>query len=448
MATENVLELELFEANSFAGISSAHPVVIDFTGRKKNEKVIEFFGDQEIGKTSTIMGILYAMGATFSIEKKKLLNRTDKAIDVNLKFTYNGEQYHVTADDKRTVLKKLSESGKWKPEDSPTAMLKQMFGPVGLSPYQVRSMKPKQQIEYFLDTFGPEGGMGKKLEKLEAEIDSIFNDRRDVNREVTALKNALEIEPLYQNYEKSMSRFAKPLSAEKEKAAFDAITKNHTDYNRYKENLNILKAEHKDTLSKIERLRQELADAEALEKELAGRVANGDKWMEEHDNVPKDFEKAQKEWLNLSQTLADQEKWKDVLKKERQFNEKMEEAVDFTEKLETKRAELVKMTAKCLPKVEGLTVKFSAGLDKKDDEGVYYEDKPLHTLSESAETAFWCKVFDAAGVNFIFLENTTSFGSKATAIFNELAKNGATIFATRMDRKVKEMGVSFKTKIE
>ena len=444
---QKMIELELFEANSFAGISSEHPVVIDFTGRKKNQKVIEFYGDQELGKTSTIMGILYAMGATFNIEKKKLLNRKDKAIDVNLKFTYNGDQYHVIADESRTVLKKMMEDGKWKPEDSPMSMLKQIFGPVGLSPYQVRSMKPKQQIEYFLETFAPEGGIGKKLEKIEQEIDQIFADRRDVNREVTALKNALEIEPLYQNYEKSMQRFAKPLSAEKEKAAFDAITKNHTDYNRYRENLNILKAEHKDTLDKIERLRQELADAEALEKELAGRVSNGDKWMEDHSNVPKDFEKAQKEWLNLSQTLADQEKWKDVLKKEKQFNEKTEEATELTERLETKRAELVKMTAKCLPKVDGLTVKLSAGLDKKDDEGVYYFDKPLHTLSESAETALWCQVFDAAGVNFIFLENTTSFGSKATAIFNELAKNGATIFATRMDREVKEMGISFKTKI-
>ena len=54
----------------------------------------------------------------------------------------------------------------------------------------------------------------------------------------------------------------------------------------------------------------------------------------------------------------------------------------------------------------------------------------------------------AAGVNFIFLENTTSFGSKATAVFNELAKNGATVFASRMERKVKEMGISFKSKIE
>lgn len=448
MATEKMIDLELFEANSFAGISSAHPVVIDFTGRKKNEKVIEFFGDQEIGKTSTIMGILYAMGATFNIEKKKLLNRDDKAIDVNLKFTYNGDQYHVVADESRTVLKKLSESGKWKPEDSPMAMLRQIFGPVGLSPYQVKLMKPKQQIEYFLETFSPEGGVGKKLEKLEQEIENIFSERRDVNREVNALKNALEIEPLYQNYEKSMTRFAKPLSAEKEKAAFDAISKNKSDYDRYKENLNILKAEHKDTVSRIERLKQELADAEEMEKELSARVQKGDKWMEDNKDVPKDYEKAQKEWLNLSQTLADQEKWKDVLKKEKQFNEKTEEATDLTEKLETKRAELVKMTAKCLPKVEGLTVKFSAGLDKKDDEGVYYNGKPLHALSESAETTFWCQVFDAAGVNFIFLENTTSFGSKATAIFNELAKNGATIFGTRMDRKVKEMGVSFKTKIE
>lgn len=443
-----MIELELFEANSFAGISSAHPVVIDFTSRKKNENVIEFFGDQELGKTSTIMGILYAMGATFNIEKKKLLNRTDKKIDVNLKFTFDGEQYHVSADENRVVLKKLNENGKWKPEDSPMTLLKKMFGPVGLSPYQVKTMKPKDQIGYFLDTFAPEGGVGKKLEKLEKEIDEVFGERRDVNREVTALKNALEIEPLYQNYEASTARFAKPLSAEKEKAAFDTISKNKSDYDRYAENLNMLKASHKDAVADIERLKKELAEAEALEKELSQRVENGNKWIADNKDVPVKYEAAQKDWLNLSKTLADQEKWKDIMRREKQFNEKMEQATELTEKLETKRAELVKLTSKCLPAVEGLTVKLSAGLDKKDDEGVYYLGMPLHTLSESKETEFWCKVADAAGVNFIFLENTTSFGSKATSVFNELAKNGVTIFGTRMDRQIKEMGVLFKKKID
>jgi len=389
------------------------------------------------------------MGAAIDIDKKKLCNSEDGKIDVNLKFTYDGDRYHVIADDKRTILKKLSEDGKWRPEDSPMNMLRKIFGPVGLSPFAVREMKGRDQIKYLQEMFGVDEGASKKMKKLEEEVDDIFIRRRDANREVTALKNALEIEPLYQNYEASMTRFAKPLSAEKEKAAFDTISKNKSDYDRYAENLNMLKASHKDAVADIERLKKELAEAEALEKELATRVEKGDKWMADNKDVPVKYEAAQKDWLNLSKTLADQEKWKDIMRREKQFNEKTELATDLTGQLDEKREQLLKLTKKCLPDVPGLDIKVATGLDKTDKpEGVFFNDQPIHELSESQYTALWCEIFDAAGVNFIFLENITSFGSKAISIFNELAKNGAIVFATRMDRKVKEMGVSFKNKIE
>lgn len=444
---ENIIELELFEANSFMGIDHTKPIVIDFTARKKNQNVIEFTGDQGVCKTSTLCGILYAMGATFSLDKKKLFNTTDGKIDVNLKFTYNGDQYHVVADSNRTTLKKLAENGKWKPEDSPVAMLRQIFGPVGLSPFSVREMKGRDQIKYMLEMFG--SGIGKKMEKLEQEIEQVFADRRDINREEKALSAALEVEPLFQHYEKSQERFAKRISAEKEKAAFDEKAKKNADYNRYAENLNILKASHKDALASIERLKQELAEAEALEQELAKRVEKGAAWMAENKHVPQEYEAANKEWMNLSQTIADYAKWKDILAKEKKMVDLQEKSVTLTGELDGKRDQLMKLTKKAMPQVEGLEIKVASGLDKSDKpEGVFYNDQPIHTLSESEYTALWCEIFDAAGVNFIFLENTTSFGSKATAVFNELAKNGATVFASRMDRKIKEMGISFKSKVE
>lgn len=446
---DNILELELFEANSFMGIDGTRPVVIDFTARKKNQNVIEFTGDQGVCKTSTLCGILYAMGATFSLDKKKLFNTTDGKIDVNLKFTYNDEQYHVVADSNRTTLKKLNENGKWKPEDSPVAMLRQIFGPVGLSPFSVKEMKGRDQIKYMFEMFGADSGIGKKMEKLEQEIEQVFGDRRDINREEKALSSALEVEPLFQQYEKSQERFAKPVSADKEKAAFDEKAKKNADYQRYAENLNILKASHKDAVASIERLKQELAEAEALEKELAKRVEKGAAWMADNKHVSAEYEAANKEWLNLSQTIADYAKWKDILSKEKRMTDLQEQSITLSGELDGKRDQLLKLTKKALPQVEGLEIKVASGLDKTDKpEGVFYNDHPIHTLSESEYTALWCEIFDAAGVNFIFLENTTSFGSKATAVFNELAKNGATVFASRMDKKVKEMGISFKSKIE
>lgn len=449
MANENVLELEKFEANSFAGISSTSPVIIDFTAKRKNQNVIEFLGDQGTGKSSTLMGILYAMGATFNIDKKKLLNSIDSAIDETLSFKYEGESYQVIAKTARIELKKLNENGKWSAVDSPVAMLRKMFGPVGLSPFSVKEMKGKDQIKYFQDMFGSGEDASKKMKKLEDDIEVLFSQRRDVNRDVKALSSALELEPLFQNYEKSQERFKKPVSADKEKKAFEDISKKNADYEKNKTALSNLTEEWGEKTEEIVELRQKLDKAIKEEAALKERVENGKKWEKDNAGIPKEFEVAQKEWLNLAQVLSDYDKWKQILAKEKTLVETQELAVNATAQLDDLREKLLKLTKSCLPKVEGLEIKVAAGLDKTDKpEGVFFNDQAIHEMSESEFVDMWCQIWDAAGVNFIFIENTTSMGSGAVATMNRIAKNGGIIFGTHMERSTKDMSVVFKSKLD
>lgn len=449
MANENVLELEKFEANSFAGISSTSPVIIDFTAKRKNQNVVEFMGDQGTGKSSTLMGILYAMGATFNIDKKKLLNSIDSAIDEILSFKYEGESYQVIAKTARIELKKLNENGKWSAVDSPVAMLRKIFGPVGLSPFSVKEMKGKDQIKYFQDMFGSGEDASKKMKKLEDDIEVLFSQRRDVNRDVKSLSSALELEPLFQNYEKSQERFKKPVSADKEKKAFEDISKKNADYEKNKAALANLSEEWGEKIEEIVELRQKLDKAIKEEAALKERVENGKKWEKENADIPEQYKAAQKEWLNLAQVLADYDKWKQILAKEKTLVETQELAVNATAQLDDLRENLLKLTKSCLPKVEGLEIKVAAGLDKTDKpEGVFFNDQAIHELSESEFTDMWCQIWDAAGVNFIFIENTTSMGSGAVATMNRIAKNGGIIFGTHMERSTKDMSVVFKSKLD
>lgn len=447
----NILELERFEANSFAGISSSNPIVIDFTSKRKNQGVVEFLGDQGTRKSSTLMGILYAMGSTFSIEKKRLLNSKDGVIDVTLDFSHDGYKYRVIGKSDRIELKKLTESGKWaKPEDgSPVELLRKMFGPVGLSPFNVREMKPKQQIEYFRNMFGTGDDASKRMTKLEEEIEKVFSNRRETNREVKALSNALEIEPLFQNYEKSQERFAKPVNAEKEKKAYEEMSKQNADYSRYKDNLDMLKVEHKTLSDEIASLERRLKEAKKEAEETAQRIANGDKWMEDNKNIPEQFEAASKQWINLANTLADYEKWKAILRKEKELNEKQELAITQTGELDTLREKLMKETKKCLPDVDGLEIKLATGIDKADQpEGAYFRGQPIHELSQSEYEGMWAEILIAAGMNFLFFENMNNFGSVTIGLLNELAKQGVLIFGTRTDPKVKEIDIHFKAKVD
>lgn len=450
MTDKNMLELEEFSANSFMGIDQSNPVVIDFTKRRKNQNIVEFTSDQGTGKTSTLLGIMFAMGAAFDLDKKKLFNHKDGKIDLNLRFTYDGDQYEVRGTSTRIDLKKLHEDGKWRSEDSPMAFLRKIFGPVGLSPLSIRTMKGRDQIKFMQDLFGSGEDATRTIKKLEEEIETLFGQRRDANRDVKLLQSALEVEPLYQNREASEQRFAKPINSEKEKAVYDDKAKKLADYNKYKENLNILKAAQKDTIGKIERLKAELAAAELEAEQTAHRIENGDKWMEDNKGVQAEYDAAHENWLNLSRVLADQEKWKDILKRERQFNERHEQAAQFDAELMEKREKLLKATKKCLPPVDGLDIKVATGLDKTDQqEGIFYNGQPIHELSTSEYEALWAQIFVKSEMPFLFFENLNNFGSETLGLLNRLAKEeGVVIFGTRTNPAIKEMGVSFKAKID
>lgn len=447
----NELILEEFQANSFMGISSDQPCIIDFTSRKKNQNITEFVADQAKGKSSRLLGLLYAMGARFDIDKKQLINLADGKIQEGLKFTWKGTKYHVIVSTNRVEVKKFSEDAeKWtKIDEEPMQFLRDVFGPVGLSPFQVRSMKPRKQIEYFQEMFGGDSDAAKKIEKLEKDIDTVFEERKEINRDVKTLSAALEAEPLYQSYEKSQERFSKPVSAANEKKKYDDLYEKKTAYEKYQNVVDITEGELKDKQNKIADLEQQLAKAREEEKTLSESLDKGKAWLNTNKNILAEFEQANKEWLNLSQKLVDYEKWKAILQKEKQLNEKQEESITKTGELDEKREKLLKLTKSCIPKVEGLEVKLVAGLDKtKEEEGIFYQGKSISILSESEYISMWCLIFEAAGMNVIVLENLTSLGSDAVKTLNLLAKNGAQIFATKMLRGQKDVKVVFSSKIE
>lgn len=451
------IQLEHFKAESFMGIDKSAPIFIDFTKMRKNQGFTEFAGDYGKRKTSTLMGIIYAMGGRFKIDSKKLLNSSDSSISEELVFKKDGARYKIEISaDRVTVKREVDE--KWTAkgvEQSPVEFVKDVFGPVGLFPFSLKEMKGKDQIEYFQDLFGNDPDANKKMKKLEEEIDSVFQDRRDINREVKAIENALNIEPLYQNYEKSQERFKNKINATKEKERYDELQKKKSAFEQYKNTLSAAEGELADTKNYIAELERKLSEAKKKEQDLSSSVEKGQKWVKDNEGIVQEFEKANEEWLNISRTLADQEKWKDILNKEKQMIEKQDQAMDLTAKLDEKREKLLKLTQSCLPKVEGLSIKVAAGIDKTDKpEGVFYrvpgkdEEQPLHQLSESEYGDMWCAIWEAAGFQHIFIENITSFGSNVVDTLNSFVKNGGNVYYTKMDRKLDEMEISFKSKID
>lgn len=448
---EQVVNLERFEAKSFMGIDQSKPIVIDFASRKKNQNIIELVGDEALCKTSTICGILYAMGGALNIDKKELFNTIDGALDVNLKFEYDEEKYEVIVKNDRITLKKYNEeSDKWKTQDEPMATLRRIFGPVGLSPFRIKQLEGKKQIEFFQEMFGSGEDTKKKHKKLEDDYDKLYSDRREINRVIKSLNGALQEESLYLEYEKNQKRFKNPINAEKEKQRYDELAKKNSDYNMVKDQkLPALEERLKNKKDEIADLERQLAAAKASEIELTKGVSDYKKWVADNKGIEKEYAAANENWLNMSKLLSEQARWKDVLKKEKELNDCEAASAKATQQLQDLDLEILKLTKSYMPKIDGLKMVVKPSIDKEKEEiGVFYNGKSMAQLNESAFVKMWAEIFFEKGIYFLFFENLNSYGSTAVSLLNELAKEGATIFGSRLERKKRKLEINFNSKIE
>lgn len=442
------LHLKQFEAKDFMGISGDSPIVIDFSKARKNQKVVRLSGDQGTGKTSTITALMYLMGAAFNIDAKNFKNIKDDKIDLSLDFEYEKEKYQVSASSNRIVLKKyFKEADKFISVNEPKTVLRQIFGSLGVSPMFLKEISGKKQIQYFKDTFGDDPKINEKEEKIAAQIKKIFEDRRESNRAIKTIQGSLELEPMYQNYEVSQQAFAKPISGEKEKARLEELGKKKQEYDKAKNGLDQLAANEKASKQRIVDLEQELAAEKKVLAQIQERIESGKKYIASSNGIVSEFEAANQAWLNIGETLAKQTKWRQILAQEKTLNELVEESTTADGKLDELRKELLELTQKYLPKIKGLEVKVKTGIDD-EEEGVCYQGKTLAQLSESELWGLMELIWAQKDVRFVFCENVNSLGSNAIAQLNDLAKSGAVIFATEMQRSKNQMEISLETKLD
>lgn len=445
------LHLIEFEANSFAGIDSDQPVVIHFAEAKK-KAVTMLRGDQGTNKSSTLNALMSVMGASFNWETKNFVNKKEGTIDVHLKFTYKGGDYEVMQTGTRIVLKRFyKETGKWIPESSPKETLREIFGNLGVSPMFLKDLPGKKQIEWFKQTFGASEDVSKKEQKLIADLTKLFYQRRDLNREIKEKDGAIKSSHLYKNYEKNHERFAKPISAEKEKEKLEVLRAKKNTYDKAVNTIDSLKGQESATFARIISLREQLEKEQKSLDHIKQRIAEGEKYVASQNGIEKEFEQANDAFLNISKTIAEQTQWKDLLKKEKDLDEMEQAVVLATDQIAQLRVAILDLTSTYLPKIKGLEIRTKGmSIDNGDeDEGIFYQDKSLAQLSESELWDLFLLIWEKMEVYFVFCENVSSLGSQAVQTLNRLAKEKkAQIFASEVDRKKDVMEISFETKID
>lgn len=441
------LHLIEFEANSFAGIDKEQPVIIHF----KNKPVTLLRGDQGTNKSSTLNALMSVMGAVFNFESKNFVNKKDDTIDVKLKFNHKGTDYEVMQSGNRVTLKRFyKESNKWIAEGSPKETLREIFGNLGVSPMFLKDLPGKKQIEWFKETFGATEDVSKKEKKLQADLEKIFAQRRDLNRAIKETDGALKSNVLYKNYEKNQVKFAKHLSAEKEKEKLQTLQTKKESFDKAKSGLDNLKEKRKGHTDRIAQLQKQIDEEVQSRSIVEKRIAEGEAYIAASNGIEKEYSEANEAYLNISKTIAEQTQWKDVLKKEKELDEMEQTVVLATDQIAQLRVAILELTSTYLPKIKGLEIRTKGfSIDTGDeDEGIFYQDKSLAQLSESELWDLFLLIWEKMEVYFVFCENISSLGSQAVQTLNRLAKEKkAQIFASEVDRKKDTMEISFETKI-
>lgn len=440
------INLKSVTIESFMGIDKSNPIVLDL-GKyyAKGKNITTLAGNQGTCKTSTINALLFLLGVNFDFDKDNLINLNDDTIHLENEFEVDGEQYRVKATKSRFVLEKFyqnpGKSGKWIPEGSPKETLRTLIGNIGMSPMFLKDKKGKEQIEWFRKTFSDEENSKKELALL-TKLKQITDARREANKEYNRLKNVLNSNDLYINWEDSEKRFAKPVSIEAAKEKVDLLKKGANDYRLAQDRIELVKNSINTTKQTIESLKEQLAQAEKDLVTLEERKEVGDKYIAEHAMIVTEYEEAEQEYMNISQVLVEQNQWKETQK----LKAELDEAEDLVQQADAKKdkikTDLLKVTKKYLPEIDELEIKIATGLDD-EEEGIYYQKKTMAQLSESELWALFFKIWEQKDVRFVFIENISSLGTDAVGVVNMLAEHGVKIFATMMDRKKESMKISF-----
>jgi hypothetical protein len=443
------LVLKEFKANSFMGISADSPVVIDFRSARKNQNITMLRGDQGTKKSSTLYAIMRMMGAAFGFNLKETYNRTDETVDVEQSFSYDSDEYVATLRGERLSLKRLYKD-KYIPESAPVEAMQKIFGNLGIVPIALREMEGKKQIEWFKKTFGVNEEATKKELKIQKSLAEAVGARKDVNRIIKSLTGFINESEMWRNYSVNEKKFSKQISIEKEKQKITELQSKKSEYDRSVNGLKFLKEKRDEKEIKILELKALLEQETNSLNEINIRIELGEKYIAKSNGIVKEFEAAQKDFLNISKFLADQKEWKELLSKEKELNEMEQTVILANGSIDKLRSELLELTASYLPPIKGLDIRTkTSAIDNEDeDEGIFYNGKSLAQLSESEYAGLWMLIWKEKNVCFVFIENISSYGSSFIKVLNDLAKRGEIkVFASEMQRGKKDMSITFETSI-
>lgn len=431
------MKLKKLEVTAFAGINPQSPVVLDFT----QSKWITASGDNAVGKTSLLNALLVACGQ-LSKDNKDYINQDSNKIDIDFSFVGKDNCSYEVKVTKSSF--KLMYDGVAQPE--PISKMKQLLGIVGTSPMEIKH-KPLKEIIKWIAQYSnktPEE-FEKQLLKLKDGIKKSKEGRASANKIAKAMKEYLEAEPMYVDWEGSEKKYEKEPDLKSLSAQLKSAGDKSDKYVRAEEKVKQLTQQRPNIVSDIDRLKKQLEEKEAQLVEHDKAITAGEKYIDDNKADKKEYDEVKKKYDNAAQDLADFNKWKEIKSKKKD----MDDAEDLSQQADAKEKELLQevkeLQTEILPNIKGMEIitedTMEDGVLRK--EGLYRDG---HNVAQMSETE-WCEVvaeiWRKYKVKVVVLDNIGVLGSKGVAVLEKLNKDGCHVLAAEMNRQQKELQISY-----
>jgi hypothetical protein len=431
------MKLKTLEVNAFGAINPNSPVIIDFT----ESKFVNVTGDQGLGKTTLINALLVACGQ-LSKDNKNFVNDDTGKIDINFEFVGKDRcNYSVRCTKSKF---ELTYDGEALPE--PVTKMKELLGVVGVSPMTIKNEKLNIIVKW-LSTYSnksPEE-FEKELAKHKDNRKKAMDTRAAANKSYKALKETLENDPMYNDWEGSEKRYAQEVDIKDLSKQLQEAGNKSDKYIRAEERVKSLKQERPNLVTRIENIKKQLLEAENALIEQDKSIVSGEEYLTNNKQDKTNYDSVKKKYDTAAQDVVDYKHWQTV--KHNKID--MDEYETISQNADAKEKEIAQaikdLQADILPDIKGVEMytedTVEDGVTYK--EGLYWKGKNVAQLSESEWWEVVLEIWRKYKVKIVVIDNASNLGSKAHERLEKLANDGCYILAAEMNREQKTLSISY-----
>jgi DNA repair exonuclease SbcCD ATPase subunit len=355
-------------------------------------------GQNGLGKSSVLQFIMIALGNNDIIPP---------GVDGSGEVWVNkhGHQYHLKVKIENGKSK-VTITGEDNLSNSTRGALASVFGAVNLDVNHFIELSKtekgrKEQVEVFKSMLPKE--TQEELRKIETHINNLYTERTELGRDIKKKDLEIKANPLNHLIDKELDKF-QPVDVSASLAELKAAQEHNKQFERAVDKKTQIDEEVYQAQSMVNKLRVQLAEAEAHLKAKEISQMKGQDWLDDTKNKPKQVSHLEEKINSAQKINSDYENAQKLKADKKLFAEMVNDQENYTIRIETGRQSVQDA-------IKDIASEIAPGVSYSE-EGLTWNGRLVHpnthSTGEQLEMAMLLKMAENPDLEVLFLEHTES----------------------------------------